>query len=144
MEIKIETVIDAAIDDVWNAWTTPADIQNWNFATDDWVCPKAENNLAVGAQFNYRMEAKDGSTGFDFTGSYIHIKDKELIEYILTDDRKVKIYFLQTNDGIKVEEIFETEDENSGEQQKQGWQCILNNFKQYVENKYSNEQGGCL
>lgn len=139
MEIKIDTTVKATLNDVWSAWTTPADIQSWNFASNDWVCPKAENNLAVDATFNYRMEAKDGSSGFDFMGTYTYIKDKEIIEYILTDGRKVSVTFLQTEDGVIVKEIFETEDEASAEQQRQGWLCILNNFRKYVETKHINK-----
>lgn len=133
MKISIQTKVNAPIEKVWSAWINPSDIQNWNFASEDWLCPKAQNNFAVGERFNYRMEAKDGSMGFDFEGTYTSITEYQFIEYKLDDDRKVKISFEKTGDEILVVETFEAEDENSAEMQKQGWQCILNNFKKHVE-----------
>ncbi len=133
MEISIQTKVNAPIEKVWSAWITPEDVQNWNFASDDWVCPKAQNNFAVGERFSYRMEAKDGSMGFDFEGTYTSITEHQLIEYKLDDDRKVKITFEKSNDGTLVVETFDAEDENSAEMQRQGWQNILDNFKKHVE-----------
>jgi uncharacterized protein YndB with AHSA1/START domain len=133
MEISIQTEVNAPLEKVWTTWITPSDIQKWNFASDDWSCPKAENNFSVGERFNYRMEAKDGSMGFDFEGTYTTIDNHKLIEYKLDDNRIVRISFEQTENGILVVESFEAEDENSAEMQKQGWQCILNNFKKHVE-----------
>ena len=133
MEISVETTINAGLESVWSSWTTPNDIMKWNFASDDWCCPNAENDFKVGGRFNYRMEAKDGSAGFDFEGKYTSIKEKEHIEYMLDDNRRVKIIFSESKHGIRVLETFEAEDMHGAEQQKQGWQSILNNFKKRVE-----------
>ena len=135
MKISIETIINAPLDIVWSSWITPADITNWNFAAVEWCCPKAEIDLVIDGQFSYRMEAKDGSMGFAFEGVFTSIVEKSEIEYVLEDGRKVLIMFSETKDGIKLLETFDAEDEQSAEQQKQGWQSILNNFKEYVENK---------
>lgn len=135
MKITIETIVKATIGDVWEAWVNPSDIVNWNFASDEWCCPRATLNLTEGGAFNYRMEAKDGSMGFDFEGVFTKINANSLIEYELGDNRKVGIEFCQVGDSVRVTETFEAEDENSAELQKQGWQAILNNFKNHVESK---------
>ena len=137
MEILIETKINAPLRTVWDAWVTPSDIICWNFAIDEWCCPRAELNLEVGGSFNYRMEAKDGSAGFDFEGIYTEIIPYKSIHYTLGDERLVKVQFNETENGVKVVEIFEAEDENSAEQQRMGWLSILNNFKKHVERKSS-------
>lgn len=131
--ITVEATINSSIEKVWNKWTNPDDIIKWNHASDDWHTLKAENNLKVGEKFNYRMEAKDGSMGFDFWGTYSQIKPLELIESTLGDGRKMKISFKKDNGKTIVTEIFEAESVNSIELQQQGWQAILNNFKKYVE-----------
>lgn len=133
MKISIETLVNAPLKNVWSAWVTPNDIVQWNFASDDWICPKADIELVVGGKFNYRMEAKDGSFGFDFEGRFTSLTLHEQIEYVLDDDRKVLVTFTQTNECVKLVETFEADSEHSGEQQKQGWLAILNNFKQHVE-----------
>lgn len=133
MEISIETTVNAPLEQVWAAWITPDDIKKWNFASDDWCCPDAKIDFTVGGKFNYRMEAKDGSMGFDFEGKFTSINANKGIEYALDDDRKVSITFFETEQGIRVVETFEAEDEFSAEQQRQGWQSILNNFKKHVE-----------
>ena len=135
MKIKIGTVVNAPLASVWNSWVTPEDIIKWNYATDEWCCPSAEINLQVGEKFSYRMEAKDGSVGFDFEGTFTKITPNEAIHFELEDKRVVTIEFSEKAEGVKVMETFEAEDENSAEQQKQGWQSILNNFKKYVEGK---------
>lgn len=135
MKIVIETEVQAPLATVWDAWVTPKDITNWNFAIDEWCCPSAEVNLEVGGNFNYRMEAKDGSMGFDFEGTFTKIESNESIHFELGDNRVVTVEFIETINGVKVVETFEAEDENSAEQQKQGWQSILNNFKKHVESK---------
>ncbi len=135
MEIAIETTVDAPIDRVWAAWVTPDDITQWNFASDEWCCPNATIDLTIGGKFNYRMEAKDGSMGFDFDGTFISLDPESAIEYALADGRTVKITFTQTDTGVRVIETFDAEDEHSAEQQRQGWQCILDNFKAHVENR---------
>lgn len=137
MEINIETEVNAPLTVVWDAWVTPEDITKWNFAIDEWCCPRAEVSLEVGGKFNYRMEAKDGSMGFDFEGRFTKIIPNESIHYELGDERLVRIEFKETANGVKVIETFEAEDENSAEQQKQGWQSILNNFRNHVEGKSS-------
>ncbi len=137
MKISIETTINAPLETVWAAWTTPEDITQWNFASDDWICPKADIELKVGGSFSSRMEAIDGSMGFDFGGTFTIIEEHSKIEYVLEDDSKVLITFSETDQGIKLVESFDAEDEHSAKQQKQGWQSILNNFKRHVENKAS-------
>ena len=129
----VETSINASIDKVWNYWTHPDHIKEWNNASDDWHTPKVENDLKEGGRFVYRMEAKDGSVGFDFGGTYSAVQPKEHLAYTLDDDRNVSIAFEGDGDQTKIIEIFAPESENSIEMQKQGWQAILDNFKQYVE-----------
>lgn len=131
--ITVQTKINAMKKKVWDYWTTPKHIQNWNFASNDWICPKAHNSLEVNGEFSYRMESKDGKNGFDFEGTYYNILEDELIEYKMEDGRSVSIEFLQDEDYTIVTETFEPESENSKELQKQGWQAILDNFKKYVE-----------
>ncbi len=135
MKISIETEVNAPLSTVWDAWVTPEDITRWNFAIDEWCCPRAELDLEAGGSFNYRMEAKDGSAGFDFSGKFAEINPYKSIHYQLGDDRKVEVKFMETPNGVKVIETFEAEDENSAEQQRQGWLSILNNFKKHVESK---------
>lgn len=135
MIITIETTVSAPIERVWNAWISPSAIEQWNFASDDWQCPTATVDLRVGEQFSSRMEAKDGSMGFDFEGTFTVIDPQKNIEYSLDDARKVTVRFEDSAEGVRVIETFEAEDELTGEQQLQGWQAILNNFKHYVESK---------
>jgi uncharacterized protein YndB with AHSA1/START domain len=132
-KITIETTINAPIDLVWKLWTSPEHIINWNFATTEWCCPSAVNDLKQGGEFKWRMEAKDGSMGFDFTGTYQQIKENELITYKMSDDRAVSIDFSIEGESVKIVESFEAEGTNSDEQQRAGWQAILDNFKKYVE-----------
>lgn len=135
MKITVETVVKSDIDSTWTAWNSPEDINSWNAASDDWHTTKSSVNLRVGGKFCCRMEAKDGSMGFDFEGAYSNIIDNKLIEYILGDDRQVSVEFKEVEDGVKVTETFEAEDENDTELQRQGWQSILNNFAKHVESK---------
>jgi uncharacterized protein YndB with AHSA1/START domain len=133
--ITVQAVINAPVEKVWNFWTTPKHITKWNNASDDWHTPRAENDLRVGGIFLYRMEARDGSYGFDFAGVYDEIKMNEFIAYTLADERKVKVTFTKNDNDIKtkVVETFEAESTNSLEMQRNGWQAILDNFKKYVE-----------
>lgn len=133
MIIKIQTEIKSDIKRVWECFTLPIHVTQWNFASPEWHCPKAENDLKVGGKFNYRMEAKDGSFGFDFWGIYDEIIPYGKIAYTLGDNRKVEIRFKPEENSVIVEEDFETEDENSAELQRTGWQAILDNFKNYTE-----------
>lgn len=118
---------------MWEMWTNPNHITKWNFATDEWCCPSAENDLKPGGKFSYRMEAKDGSMGFDFNGTYDEIDKPNKILYTLGDDRKTEIVFSSKDGSTEIKETFEAEGSNPVEMQAAGWQSILNNFKRYVE-----------
>ncbi|WMN60121.1 SRPBCC domain-containing protein [Pseudoalteromonas xiamenensis] len=135
MKIEVQVNVDSSLMTVWNAWITPSSIRAWNFASDDWCCPHAELTFEVGGRFNYRMESKDGQFGFDFEGTFTKIEPHKEITYKMDDDRHVTIYFTQQNGKIILVEQFEAESIHSIEQQKEGWQCILNNFKKHVENE---------
>ncbi|PWA07340.1 SRPBCC family protein [Flavobacterium psychrotolerans] len=131
--ITVETLVKASIEKIWRFWTSPEHIKKWNNASEDWHTTRSENDLRIGGKFLFRMEAKDGSFGFDFEGIYDVIITNEKISYTLLDDRKVTVLFVQIENGVKIIEIFDAEEENTPELQKQGWQAILNNFKTYVE-----------
>ncbi len=131
--ITVETTINAPVDQVWNFWTIPEHIVRWNNASDDWHTPYSENDLQIGGTFLTRMEAKDGSLGFDFTGHYIDVKVHELLVYVIDDGRKVHINFTPAGNSTTIVESFEAEDVYSPELQKSGWQSILDNFKKYAE-----------
>lgn len=130
--ITVEVSINAPVSVVWKRWTTPDDIQIWNHASEDWHTTYAENDLRENGRFLYRMEAKDGSFGFDFSGTYDQVIPDRLIEYTLDDERKVRISFRNRGDSISVIETFEAETVNTVELQKYGWQCILDNFKKHT------------
>ena len=131
--ISVTTVVNAPIKKVWQYWSQPLHITQWNNASDDWHTPHAINDLRTGGKFESRMEAKDGTMGFDFGGVYDEVKENEYIEYTLGDERKVEIFFTAIGDTTKIVENFEAEDENSLELQQGGWQAILDNFKKYTE-----------
>lgn len=131
--ITVEAIVDAPVEKVWEYFSLPKHIVNWNNASDDWFTPRADNDFREGGGFNFRMEAKDGSMGFDFAASYNKIIQNEFIEYTLADDRNVKIEFAPEADKTKIIERFEAETFNSVEMQKMGWQSILDNFKKYTE-----------
>ena len=135
MKISIEVTVNSSLEKVWSAWISPNDINQWNAASDDWHNPRSSNDLRVGGKFCFRMEAKDGSFGFDFEGTYTKVEQYSLIEYVLEDKRSVSIQFVQGSGGVKVVESFDAENENSAEPQRQGWQCILNRFAKHVESK---------
>ena len=135
MKISIETTVNASLERVWQCFVTPQDIVGWNFAIDEWCCPSAELDLVVGGTFNYRMEAKDGSIGFDFSGEFVAITPYQAICYRLGDGRQVDVKFIVTPNGVKVIEMFDAEDQNSAELQRQGWLGILQNFRRHVENQ---------
>lgn len=134
MNITIETLIHAPIDKVWSAYTSPADIIQWNAASDDWHTTTASVELRVGGQFSSRMEAKDGSFGFDFAGTYTQVVPYELIEYAF-GERTALVEFLPSAEGVTVRVTFNAETEHSVEQQQQGWQAILNRFARHVLEK---------
>lgn len=131
--ITVEATVNVNVEIVWSKWINPNDIVNWNTASEDWHTTKAENNLVVGGKFSSRMEAKDGSFGFDFWGIYTHIISNELIEYTMGDSRKASVKFSANNEQTTITTIFEAENENPIEMQQFGWQAILNNFKKYAE-----------
>ena len=131
--IKVETIINAPISKVWESWTKEEHVKNWNFASSDWHCPNAINNLVIGGEFHYTMSAKDNSMSFDFWGTYKKIEIEKKIEILLGDGRKMKVNFDFSEVGIIVIEEFEPEQENPTEMQRAGWQMILDNFKNYVE-----------
>jgi len=133
--ITLEIEIKADMDRVWEYWTQPNHIIHWNFASEDWCCPSAENQMVPNGKFSWRMEAKDGSVGFDFEGIYDQVVTNKLITYRMLDNRAVTIKFLQQDDCILLQETFETEDIHSAEHQRAGWQSILENFKKYVESE---------
>lgn len=134
--IRIKTTINAPAEQVWGFWTLPEHIKNWNHASDDWHTPAVQNDVREQGNFSWRMEARDGSAGFDFEGTYTEIEKPHKIKYILGDGREVEITFQQTGDATVVEEIFEANKEHSMEMQKTGWQAILSNFKKYVEQNF--------
>lgn len=131
--ITVEVLVNAPIEKIWQFWTKPEHITKWNTASEDWHTTRAENDLKTSGKFLFRMEAKDGSFGFDFEGIYTDVKTNVKISYTLLDDRKVDVTFSSTEKGVQITETFEAENVNSLELQKFGWQAILNNFKTYVE-----------
>ena len=131
--ITLENIINAPVEKVWEYWTKPEHITQWSFASDDWHTPHAENDLRAGGKFSSRMEAKDGSMGFDFGGVNDVVTPNEYLEYTIGDGRKVKVYFKRDGDKTTVTETFEAEDTNPVEMQKAGWQALLDNFKKYAE-----------
>lgn len=131
--LTAETTIDAPVEIVWDFWSDPKHIVRWNYASDDWHTPRAENDLREGGKFRWRMEARDGSWGFDFSGVYTKVEPYKLVSYIIDDGREVQITFFSDNNKTVVTENFEPEDTHSFDMQKTGWQSILDNFKRYVE-----------
>ena len=131
--ITVNATIFASLEKVWDYWTSPEHIIKWNNASADWHTPKADNDLKVGGKFHSRMEAKDGSMGFDFNGIYSVVALHNHIAYMMEDGRKADIYFKAKNGSTEIIESFEAEDVNSVELQQAGWQSILNNFKKYTE-----------
>ena len=131
----MEAAIGAPLKKVWEYWTLPEHITQWSFASDEWHTPSAENDLRAGGKFLSRMEARDGSMGFDFAGVYDEVTEGKSISYTLGDGRKVQVIFAENGDSTKVVETFDPEAINPVEMQKGGWQAILDNFKKYAESK---------
>ena len=131
--VRIEVLISAPIEKVWRAWVTPEAITNWNFASEDWCCPEARSDLRVGGAFSYRMEAKDKRFGFDFEGHFLRVQSPTSLHFELADGRTVKVELQLTKEGTLVQQEFEVDDDHSVDQQRQGWQSILDSFKRYVE-----------
>lgn len=135
MKITIETFVRGDLNTVWDAWNNPDDIKRWNAASDDWHTTKSAVDLREGGQFSARMEAKDGSAGFDFEGTYTRIVPLKVIEYRMEDDREVKVEFAKGAGGVQVKETFDAETQNDPEFQRKGWQAILDSFARHVEAK---------
>lgn len=135
-QITVTANIKAPLTIVWKCWTEPNHVQNWNFASSDWHCPTAENDLKIGGEFHYMMAAKDGSFSFDFWGTFMNIQEEKSLEIILGDGRKMSVLFEGIGEETNITEIFEPEEINSTELQKEGWQSILDNFKKYTEGHF--------
>jgi len=135
MKITVETLVKAKLNNVWDAWNSPADIMQWNTAQEDWHTTKSTVDLREGGKFLSRMEAKDGSVGFDFEGTYTRIVPKKTIEYRMSDGREARVEFVESPGGVLVKVTFDAETENPPEVQRQGWQAILDNFGRHVEAK---------
>lgn len=131
--ITVATTVNAPVEKVWEFWTKPEHIMQWNNASDDWHTPRSENDLREGGKFSSTMAAKDGSFSFDFWGIYDQVRNNEYIAYTLGDDRKVSVTFLGEGNQTQITESFEAEQQNPIEMQQAGWQAILNNFKRYTE-----------
>jgi uncharacterized protein YndB with AHSA1/START domain len=131
--ITVQATVNAPIEKVWKCWTSAEDIVQWNNASADWHTTRAVNDLQAGQTFSFRMEAKDGSMGFDFWGTYEKVIHHELIEYTLGDSRQVRILFTSSGTTTDIVETFEAENENTFDLQRGGWQAILDNFKKYIE-----------
>jgi uncharacterized protein YndB with AHSA1/START domain len=137
IKITIRTIVDVPVEFAWKTWTDPADVVNWNAANEDWHSPSAQNDLRAGGSFCYRMEAKDGSFGFDFGGIYYTVEPLREIGFSMSDGRKVDTTFTDLGGRTEIIETFDAEDLNSVELQRQGWQSILDNYKKYTESKFS-------
>ena len=134
--IIIDVLVNNPIEKVWHFWSAPEHITKWNFASDEWECPAVENDFRAGGKFSYVMAAKDGSAEFNFEGIYTKIEQYDRIEYVLDDQRKVSVKFISEDSGTRIIESFEAEGSNCDEQQRLGWQAILENFKKYAERNH--------
>lgn len=137
MKISVETLVRASLNAVWESWNNPEDIKQWNAASDDWHTTRSSVDLREGGSFSARMEAKDGSAGFDFEATYTRVVPQRLIEFRMSDGREVKVEFTEVSDGVRVRETFEAETENDPEVQREGWQAILDNFARHVESVHA-------
>ncbi len=133
--IEIHAIVESSLQAVWLCWTQPSHVKNWNFASEDWHCPKATNDVKVGGEFHYQMEANDGSMAFDFWGRYEIIEVEKRLISILGDGRRLEVEFVQLERGVQITERFEPEQMNPEEMQKHGWQMILNRFAGYCESR---------
>ncbi len=134
-KITIKATINVPVEKVWKAWNTPEDIMQWNAADPSWHSPSSENDLRVGGKFKHRMEAKDGSFGFDFEGTYNRVELHKEITYTMGDGRQATTLFTGQNGKTTIQTTFDAESENDPDFQKQGWQVILDNFVKYVESR---------
>lgn len=133
LAITINATVNAGISKTWDCYTKPEHIIHWNFASPDWHCPWATNDMVIGGKLSARMEARDGSMGFDFGGVYTEISQNALLKYVLGDGRKVKIVFKEEGNQTHVTITFDAEQTNPADLQQMGWQAILNSFKSYTE-----------
>lgn len=138
VKISINGSVNAPVETVWQMWNNPPDVMQWNAADPSWHCPSSENDLRPGGKFKHRMEAKDGSYGFDFEGQYDKVEPVREITYSMSDGRTVSTWFSEHKGTTTIKTTFDAETENDPELQKQGWQAILNNFMNYVESKNPN------
>lgn len=132
-KIHIQATVSTDIKTAWDSYTNPEHIVNWNFASEDWHCPSASNDLRIGGKFVSRMEAKDGSFGFDFEGLYTEVVEFSKISYSMSDGRTVTVNLKGEGDSTNIDVIFDAEGENPIDMQREGWQAILNNYKKYSE-----------
>lgn len=135
MKITVSTVVGADLASTWSAWNTPEDINAWNAASEEWRCTGSRVDLRPGGTFSSRMEARDGSMGFEFSGTYTKVVDHERIDYVINDGRCVSIVFQAVGNGVKVTETFVAEGQHDPEFQRAGWQAILDNFARHVASK---------
>ena len=133
--ITVSALVNKPVADVWNTWTEPKHIMQWNAASDDWHCPKAANDLRTGGKFSSTMAARDGSFSFDFEGVYDAVQLHKRIAYTMADGRTCEILFTEENGGTRVVESFDAESQNPVEMQRGGWQAILDRFKAYAESQ---------
>ncbi|MBI3142990.1 MAG: SRPBCC family protein [Bacteroidetes bacterium] len=133
MKVSIEAMVQAPVERVWECYTGPQHIVGWNQASDDWCCPRAENEVKVGGRYMARMESTDGSMGFDFVATYLTVEKHKQLAYKMEDGREADIQFVAEPDGTKVHISFDAEGQHPAEMQRAGWQAILNNFKRYTE-----------
>lgn len=138
-KITVEATLNAPVERVWQAYTTPADIMEWNAASDDWCCPSAQADLRVGGRYAARMEARDGSMGFDFEAVYEEVEPHKALTMAMSDGRKARTTFEPDSGKTKVAITFDAEDQNSIDMQRDGWQAILDSFKKHVESRQSRE-----
>lgn len=131
--ITVQTVVQSDLDSAWEFWTKPEHIMNWNFASDEWCCPAATNDLKPGGAFRWRMELRQKKVGFDFIGTYDRIVVKKHISYHIPGKRRVDIEFIEQNQEVMVRKTFDPEEVNTNERQREGWQAILDSYKKYVE-----------
>jgi uncharacterized protein YndB with AHSA1/START domain len=134
--ITVSAIVAAPLAHVWKCWTSAEDVMKWNFASDDWHCPAAKNDLRVGGKFTYRMAARDGSAEFDFEGVYSVVDHQKRIEFSMSDGRRVIVRFEPEGEGTRVTESFDPESEHTEDLQRQGWQAILDNFRKHAEELY--------
>jgi uncharacterized protein YndB with AHSA1/START domain len=132
-QITVQTTVKAPVKKVWELWTNPDHIVKWNSPSPEWHTPRATNDLQSGGRFTFRMEAKDGSMGFDFGGTYVKVVPRKEITFTMEDGRKAVVLFEENKGSTQITESFDPEDQNPVDEQRQGWQAIMDSFKSYAE-----------